>query len=106
MTNEEYLELKNRLMEDGLLLVLADTKTSKQHGYFREASQYVCKRFKNAKMGTHAGWGPLYENARKIVMWTYGAKRVIDMPDSVKEEANQTIINICEQAIKTIEERI
>ena len=106
MTDQEYMELKERLTKDGLILAADRKQLSKQHSYFMEASQYACKRFNDAKIGAHAGWGPLYENAKKIIMWTYGAKRVVDMPDEAKEEANHFIIRICDEAIRLIEEQV
>ena len=96
MINEkDYEELKQRLLEDGLIVQQEEESGSKRHEYFRKASDYVHTEYR--KRGI-AGYGASYQNARRIVVWAYGCRTVAQMPDDKRDEANQMLIDIMSKA--------
>jgi len=97
MTEKEYQEFKEKLLADGYVLKKGSERQIVGQRYFDKASKHMEKIRKEKDL---IGWGPLYDNARKIVCWTYGCSYVTDMPLDKREEANDLLISIIDLSME------
>ena len=98
MTNEDYLELKERLLADCLVMKNDKAKcASKQRSYFKKANKYIKEQcLKGRKV---YGWGIPNDGLRRAIFWAYGAYSVGSLPDSKQEEINDLFIELFEKIL-------
>lgn len=113
MTDELYKELKDRLIEEGLICKRKDFNESvkgqakrkelffldRAHAHFkkRQEALYELSRSRSWDDWTKHnlcmisyGW----ENIRKLVLWSYGVNIIRQLPDDKQDEINNFAIKI------------
>lgn len=71
--------------------------------YFEKANDWIQKYRSNLSReddGYLCGHETPYEHARKLVMWSYNAKTISQMPDDKQEEANDILIGLMKNAFE------
>lgn len=91
MNKIDYEELVEKLEADGF--IKRKDKEVVPQTYFKQAIEHMSQKYSdNDSDAIHGGWGTAWDQVRKLVLWSYGARTVSWMKKEQQQEANDKAI--------------
>lgn len=95
MTDQEYEDLKRRLLEDGYLI--HDTRGKKKYTYFSKFQDYMRSQYTQGR--NVAGYGAFMDHIKAAIKWACCAKSSEQLPDIYQEEVNKWAIEFAQRML-------